>query len=48
VRAAAVLQLLKVKPPQMKKAKCEDSSCTFSACASFHKKTKKQRMEYAP
>ena len=40
-----VLQLLEVKPPQVKKAKCADSSCTFKACASLHKKNKKQRTE---
>ena len=36
-----VLQLLKVKTGQVKRAKCEDSSCNFSACVSFFKKQKK-------
>ena len=33
-----VLQLLKVKPAQVKKVKCEDSSCKFSACALLRKR----------
>ena len=37
-----VLQLLKVRPAQVKKVKCEDSSCKFKACAALHKSKRKR------